>query len=49
LAEPAQIGRDDGLGLGKLGNERPPHVTGLSAAVQEDDGVASAGKFTQPA
>ena len=43
LAEAAQIGRDHGVRLGQLGDQRPPHVAGLGVAVQQDHRLAVAG------
>ncbi len=43
LAEAAQIGRDDGVGLGELRNQRQPHVAVLGVAVQQEDRLALPG------
>ena len=49
LAEAAQIRRDHRIGLGKLGNQRPPHVAVLRITVQQNDRFAFAGgEIVQP-
>ena len=44
LAEPAQIGGDHGVRLGKLRHERAPHVAVLRVAMQQDDRLALPGR-----
>jgi hypothetical protein len=43
LSESAQIGRDDCVRLGKLGDQRQPHVARLCVAMQKDDRLTLAG------
>ena len=43
LAEAAQIRRDHGVLVGKLCDQRPPHMAGFGKAMQQHDGIALAG------
>jgi hypothetical protein len=43
LAEAAQIRSNHRVRLGQLGDERPPHVTGLRVAMQQQHRLALAG------
>ena len=43
IPEAAQVGCDHRVRLGKLGDEGPPHVAGLSVTVQEQHRIAFAG------
>src|SRR2546425_6991354 len=43
IPEAAQIGSDNRMRLGELGDEGPPHMAGLSVAVKQNDRFVFAG------